>query len=138
MKKGAGDSKSDAPPEPSSFIANRSSLGKRCDGDNLFYHSSAERALTKGMGASFNRATQSTPARVSIASWGTKANPLLASDVHLFFPHPHARPTDVILRNELAASILKSGFDGPDRSQPSRVAALKSRDRIRRNPGSAS
>jgi hypothetical protein len=61
MKKGAGDSKSDAPPEPSSFIANRSSLGKRCDGDNLFYHSSAERALTKGMGASFNRATQSTP-----------------------------------------------------------------------------
>jgi hypothetical protein len=62
----------------------------------------------------------------------------LASDVHLFFSHPDARPTNVILRNELAASILKSGFDGPDRSQPRRVAALKSRDRIQRNPRSAS
>jgi hypothetical protein len=58
--------------------------------------------------------------------------------VHLFFSHPDAGPTNVILRNELAASILKSGFDGPDRSQPRGVATLKSRDRIQRNSRSAS
>ena len=55
-----------------------------------------------------------------------------APDLHRPFSHSHARPTDFILTNEFAASVLEGGPDRPHCTSPNRLPALKAGNGISR------